>query len=237
MSRNDHFATTRWTMIRAAGAGDADRPPAWEALCQTYWFPLYAYVRRRGCSREDAEDLTQMFFAKLLERDDFGRLESGQGKFRAFLLASLKHFLANEWDRAKRLKRGGGTIRLSLDWETADSRFEIADVGAVSPDQAFDREWALELLERVIVTLREEWQTEGKGETFDALKSFLTADRNDASYGEIAQSLGVQEGALRVTAHRLRKRYRQLLRAAIALTLADEAMVDEEMKALLGAFS
>ena len=174
---DDLFATTRWTMVFAAGKArdeDSSASGALEDLCRIYWFPLYAYVRRRGYVKEDAEDLTQMFFAKLLERPDFSGLHRGEGKFRAFLLASLKHFLANEWDKASALKRGGHLTRLSLDWSTADVRYGLADDGLIGPDKAFDREWALALLERVVAAVREEWVAGGKAERFDEYKCFLT---------------------------------------------------------------
>jgi len=237
---DDLFATTRWTMVFAAGKtcdGDSSASQALEDLCRVYWFPLYAYVRRRGYVKEDAEDLTQMFFAKLLEHPDFSELHRGEGKFRAFLLASLKHFLANEWDKAGALKRGGHLTRLSLDWSSADARFGLADDGAVTPDRAFDREWALALLERVVAAVKEEWVADGKAGRFHEYKCFLTLGKGEVDYAGIAARTGEDEGALRVTAHRLRKRYRHLLREEIKRTLADDAMVDEEMAALLGAFS
>jgi len=234
----DIFATTHWTVVVAAGR---ERSPqatrALEELCRTYWFPLYAYVRRRAYSKEDAEDLTQAFFARLLEQNPFAALHSDKGKFRAFLLASLKHFLANEWDKSQAQKRGGGHARLSLDWETADTHFQVAATNAPTPDQAFDREWAVALLGKVIERLQNECATEGKARLFERLKIFLTAARADAAQREAAEALGMEEGAVRVAVHRLRKRYRQLLRDEIAHTLADDAMVDEEMRALFGAFS
>lgn len=237
---DDLFATTRWTMVFAVGKtreGDSSATEALEDLCQVYWFPLYAYVRRRGYAKEDAEDLTQMFFAKLLERPDFSGLHRGDGRFRAYLLASLKHFLANEWDKASALKRGGHLTRLSLDWSTADARYGLADDALIGPDKAFDREWALALLERVVAALGDEWLADGKAVRFDEYKCFLTLGKGEVDYAGIAARTGEDEASLRVTAHRLRKRYRHLLREEIKRTLADDAMVDEEMAALLGAFS
>ena len=227
------FATTRWTMVRAAGAAADD---ALESLCTAYWFPLYAYVRRHGFSKEDAEDLTQAFFAKLLERHDFAGLKQENGRFRAFLLAALKNFLSNERDRAGRLKRGGNITHLSLDWQGAETQFQIADSGQAPPDAAYDREWAVALLERVISKLREESAAEGKGARFEQLKSFLTLGKGGISYTVAAAALGMDEGAVRVAVHRLRKRYRELLRSEVAETLSDPAMVDEELAVLLGAF-
>ncbi|MEO8614981.1 MAG: sigma-70 family RNA polymerase sigma factor [Luteolibacter sp.] len=231
------FATTRWTIVLAAGdLGTPQSADALEALCQSYWFPLYAYVRRRGHTKEDAEDLTQAFFADLLARRDFVKTDSERGRFRAFLLASLKNFLANEWDKSQRLKRGGSITHFSLDWQSADSQFQIADATMRSPDEIFDREWAVALLERVIVRLRDEWAAEGKAERFDRMKSFLTVGKGEIPYAQAAEEQGIDEGTLRVTVHRLRKRYRELLRKEVADTLADPAMVEEELAVLLGAF-
>jgi RNA polymerase sigma-70 factor (ECF subfamily) len=234
----DIFATTHWTVVLAAGrrhTPQADR--ALEELCRTYWFPLYAYVRRRGHTKEDAEDLTQAFFARFLAKNYLEGLSAERGRFRAFLLASLKHFLANEWDKSQRQKRGGGTAHLSLDWQTADTQFQVAATQEPSPDRAFDREWAVALLAKVIERLRTECEGEGRGKQFAELKVFLTAGKGTLSHAEAARVLGLDEGAVRVAVHRLRKRYRQLLRDEIAQTLADPAAVDEEMRALFGAFT
>jgi len=209
---------------------------ALEELCRTYWFPLYAYVRRQGHSKEDAEDLTQGFFAGFLRRNYLEDLSSQRGRFRAFLLAALKHFLANEWDKTRRQKRGGGVPHLSLDWHSADTQFQVAAANQQSPDAAFDREWATALLAKVIERLRAESATEGKAAHFEELKAFLTAAKGEASYPEAARALEMEETAVRVAVHRLRKRYRQLLRAEIANTLADPAQVDEELRALFSAF-
>ena len=234
----DIFATTHWTVVLAAGRQHSPQAArALEELCRTYWFPLYAYVRRRGYAREDAEDLTQAFFTRLLEKNSFASLDAGKGKFRAFLLASVKHFLANARDKAHTLKRGGGSIPLSLDWQTADTQFQVAATGEPSPDQAFDREWAVALLARVIERLQNECAVDGKANLFEQLKLFLTAGNDEPAQGEVAQALGMEAGAVRVAIHRLRKRYRQLLRDEIAHTLTDQAMVDDEMRALFGAFS
>lgn len=227
------FATTRWTVIRAAGESAGE---ALEDLCSAYWYPLYAYVRRHGFSKEDAEDLTQAFFAKLLERRDMAGLTQENGRFRAFLLAALKHFLANERDRAGRLKRGGNITHLSLDWQSADTQFQITDGGQVPPDAAYDREWALALLERVVVRLGQEFAAEGKAERFEHMKPFLTLGKGEIPYASAAAVLSMDEGAVRVAVHRLRKRYRELLKEEIAHTLSDPAMVEEELAVLLGAF-
>ena len=234
----DIFATTHWTVVLAAGRQRSPQAArALEELCRTYWFPLYAYVRRHGRSKEDAEDLTQAFFARLLEKNPLASLDSEKGKFRAFLLASLKHFLANEYDKTQTQKRGGGNAPLSLDWHTADTQFQVAATNEPSPDKAFDREWALALLAKVIQRLQEECAADGKAKLFEQLKAFLMAGKAESAQREVASALGMEEGAVRVAVHRLRKRYRQLLRDEIANTLADAAMVDEEMRALFGAFS
>ena len=210
---------------------------ALEELCRAYWFPLYAYVRRRGHNKEDAEDLVQAFFARFLAKNHLTGLNAERGRFRAFLLASLKHFLANEWDKVQAQKRGGGVAPLSLDWQTADTKFQVAATNEPSPDKAFDREWALALLAKVIERLQQESAADGKAKLFAELKSFLMAGKNETAQSEVAKALGMEEGAVRVAVHRLRKRYRVLLRDEIAQTLADESSVDEEMRALFGAFT
>lgn len=232
------FATTHWTVVLAAGKRSTPQSDeALEQLCKTYWFPLYAYVRRQGHAKEDAEDLTQAFFARFLAKNYLEGLSAERGRFRAFLLASLKHFLINEWDKSRRQKRGGGVAPLSLDWQTADTRFQVAATNEPSPDKAFDREWALALLSKVIGRLQNECAAQGKAELFEQLKIFLTAGKGSTAQAEIARALDMEEGAVRVTIHRLRKRYRELLRAEIAHTLTDAGDVDEEMRALFGAFS
>ena len=234
----DIFATTHWTVVLAAGKISSPASQhALDELCQTYWFPLYAYVRRRGYAKADAEDLVQAFFARLLEKNFFANADSEKGKFRAFLLASLKHFLANEWDKSQAQKRGGGAAHLSLDWQTADTKFQVAATNEPSPDKAFDREWALALLAKVIERLRKECEADGKIKLFDQLKMCLTAGKADSAQVEVAKVLEMEEGAVRVAIHRLRKRYRVLLRDEIAQTLTDESQVDAEMQALFGAFA
>jgi RNA polymerase sigma-70 factor (ECF subfamily) len=234
----DIFATTHWTVVLAAGKRHTPQSDgALEELCRTYWFPLYAYVRRRGHTKEDAEDSVQAFFARFLAKNYLAGLSAERGRFRAFLLASLKHFLINDWKKSQRKKRGGGETPLSLDWQTADTQFQVAATNEPSPDKAFDREWALVLLAKVIERLRKECEADGKAKLFEQLKIFLTAGKDGTAQAEVAKTLGMEEGAVRVAIHRLRKRYRQLLRDEIAQTLADAADVDEEMRALFGAFS
>ena len=235
--RGDIFATTHWTVVLAAGQRSTPQSAlALEELCRAYWFPLYVYVRRRGHSKEDAEDLTQAFFARLLEKNDFANVNSERGRFRAFLLASLKHFLANEWDKSQRQKRGGCNAHLSLDWQTADTKFQVAVTSEPGSEQAFDREWAVTLLAKVIGRLQQEAETNGHGKQFIRLKNFLTTDQGESSYHEAANHLDMEETAVRVAVHRLRKRYRQLLRDEIFQTLSNPADLEEEMSALFKAF-
>lgn len=224
-------------MLAAGRKATPQAERALEELCRSYWFPLYAYMRRRGYTKADAEDSTQAFFARFLEKNYLATLNSERGRFRAFLLASLKNFLANEWDKSQRLKRGGGAAHLSLDWQSADTKFQVAATNEPSPDKAFDREWAVALLAHVLERLRAECVAEGKGRQFDQLKVFLTAGKGAVPQADVAVALGIDEAAVRVAVHRLRKRYRELLRDEIAHTLADPTQVDEEMRALFGAFS
>lgn len=210
---------------------------ALEELCRTYWYPLYAYVRRHGHSREDAEDLTQGFFAQLLEKNYLEGLTSEKGKFRAFLLVAVKRYLANEWDRANRQKRGGGLAPLSLDWQDADTRYQINPAHELSPDKLYDRAWAVTLLERVIIRLRDENRGEGRAKLYEHLRPFLMMGKSDIPYTQAAVTLGLTEGAVRVAVHRLRRRYRELLREETAQTLSDPAQAAEEMQALFTALA
>jgi len=232
------FATTHWTVVLAAGRRSTPQADvALEELCRTYWYPLYVYVRRHTATREDAEDLTQSFFAKFLEKNYLEGLRSDKGKFRAFLLAALKHFLANEWDRANRQKRGSGITLLSLDWQSADTRYQIDPADNLSPDKLYDRAWAVTLLERVVTRLRQESDSEGKGKLFEQLKPFLMLGKGAIPNAQAAAALDLTEGAVRVAVHRLRRRFRELLRQEIGQTLADPAQTEEEMRALFNAFA
>jgi len=250
----DSFATTRWTVVLTAGRRTTPQADAaLEELCRTYWYPLYAYVRHQGHSKEDAEDLTQAFFARFLEKNYLEGLSSEKGRFRAFLLAALKHFLANEWDRAARQKRGGGAKLLSLDWQDGETRYQAGGAAAgtdsqfpngrklvsvpAAPEKLYDRAWAVTLLERVVARLREEHAAAGKARLFEQLKPFLMVGRvGNPPYAQAAAELGLSEGAARVAVHRLRRRYRELLRDEIAQTLSDPAQVAEELQALFRAF-
>jgi RNA polymerase sigma-70 factor (ECF subfamily) len=236
--RDDVFATTHWTVVLAAGRGSSQQADvALEQLCRTYWYPLYVFVRRQTATREDAEDLTQAFFARFLEKNYLEKLDSEKGRFRAFLLASLKHFLANEWDKANRQKRGGGQAALSLDWKDADTRYHIDPADNLSPDKLYDRAWAVTLLERVIARLRDESVAEGKSRLFDELKPFLMVGKSAVPYEQAGAALAMSESAVRVAVHRLRKRYRELLRQEIGQTLSEPAQAEEEMRTLFSAFA
>jgi len=234
---DDRFATTRWTMVMNAGRhGSVEAEQALSALCEAYWFPIYSFIRRQGKTKEDAEDLAQSFFASLLDRQGLGRPDQSNGKFRSYLLAAVKNFLANSRDRDHALKRGGRITHLSLDWESADSRFSLVNQHSGSPDQDFDREWALALLARVISLLGAEFSRTGRDGEFTVLKEYLTGGKGDLPYDDAARTLGMEAGAIRVRVHRLRKRYRELLKQEIASTLLDPSMVDEELSSLMVAF-
>ena len=234
----DVFATTRWTVVLAAGRKSSPQSDqALGELCRTYWYPLYAYVRRPGKTKEDAEDLVQGFFARFLEKNYLEGLAAERGRFRAFLLAALKHFLANAHDRAQAQKRGGGTEPLPLDWQDADARYHLDPPDPASPDRAFDRRWALALLERVVTRLRDECAAEGKAHLFEQTKGFLMVGEAVIPYPRAAAELAMEEGAVRVAVHRLRQRYRGILRDEIAQTLDDPAQVAEELRALQAALA
>lgn len=231
-----YFATTRWTVVVAAGRRSSPQSDlALAELCQSYWYPLYSFIRRQGHSKEEAEDLVQAFFERFLARNYLEGLAAERGRFRSFLLASLKHFLANEWDKSQRQKRGGGVVHLSLDWESADERFRLDPPDPSSPDSAYDRAWALALLERVVTRLRDECVADGRAEVFEQTRGYLMLGEAAIPYAEAAARLGFEEGGVRTAVHRLRKRYRELLREELAQTLVEPAQVQEEMRSLRAA--
>ena len=229
------FATTRWSMVLRARGDSSGAPESLAALCEAYWYPLYAFVRRQGHPPHDAQDLTQEFFARLLAKSWLAGVGRERGKFRSWLLASLKHFLANEWDRAQALKRGGQTTLVSFDDRSAEARYRREPADLETADKLYDRRWALTLLDRVLARLREESAQSGKLAQFDALKGALTGEKTP--YAEIAIALETTEGAIKVAVHRLRERYRALLRAEIGETVATPAEIDEELRHLLAALS
>ena len=229
------FVTTHWSVVVSARKKDSpESDAALETLCRTYWYPLYAYVRRQGHSPPDAQDLTQEFFARLLQKDYLKAAAREKGRFRTFLIVALKRFLANEWDRARAQKRGGGQHPLSLDTELAEQRYRIEPVEGATAERVFERRWALTLLDRTMTRLREEFGSAGKGEEFDGLKVCLTAERGEISYAEIAKALGINEGAARVAVHRLRKRFREIFREEIAHTVSSPDEIEEEVRYLMG---
>ncbi len=224
------FATTHWSVVFRAGSADESRSQeALESLCRAYWFPLYAYARRRGYSVEDAQDLTQEFFARVLSRNLFERADRSRGRFRTFLLAAMEHFLANEWDRARALKRGAGQKCVPLQLGDAETRYGIEPADTRSPEQMFEYNWALALLDEVIRKLEAEHLAEGQSDLWNALKPCIVTGASDQSNVERAAALGQSEGAFRVAVHRVRTRYRELLRAEIATTVDSSAEVEAEM--------
>jgi RNA polymerase sigma-70 factor (ECF subfamily) len=228
------FVTTHWSTVIRAGHGDTTHArEALEKLCRTYWYPIYACIRRRGHSPEDSQDLTQSFFLRLLEQHSLANVNPDLGRFRSFLLGALNHFLIDEWKKARTQRRGSGRQILSLDWAAAEQRFDMEPVDNATPDKAFDRNWATALLEEVLNQLEEEYQREGKLEMFQALKQTLTGARESLPYAGLAERLGMADGALRVAVHRLRKRYRALLEAEIANTVSSRDEVKHEMTYLL----
>ena len=229
------FVTTHWSLVLSArGNESVESAAALEQLCRVYWYPLYAYIRRSGQSKENAEDLTQAFFARLLKKKSLDAAQQERGRFRSFLLVALKRFLTNEWQYDHAQKRGGFQTRVSLDTELGERKFQ-SEIAApeIPPDRAFERRWALTLLEQTMRRLRAEFEIAGKISEFERLKIFLTADKNEIPYATVAEEFGVSESTLRVTVHRLRKRYRELFREEIAHTLAEGESVDEELRYLL----
>jgi RNA polymerase sigma factor (sigma-70 family) len=236
-SANAHrgFATTRWSVVIAAAGGDPGALAALGELCGRYWYPIYAFVRRQGHSPHDAQDLTQEFFARLIEKDWLADVAQERGRFRSWLLASMRHFLANEWSRARAQKRGGGEPVVSLDETDAEGRYlhEPADVADAT--QLFERRWALTLLDDVLARLESEMIAAGKGDHFSAMKAALTGGL--VAFPDVARQLSMSEGAVRVAVHRLRERYRLLLRAAVADTVETAAEVEAELQHLFAALS
>ena len=232
------FATTHWTVVLEAGRSDSPQAAAaLETLCRAYWYPLYSFVRRQVRDPQTAQDLTQEFFARLLAKDSLAGVDRRKGRFRSFLLAALKHFLADEWDRWRRLKRGGGQPLLSLDETTAEGRYRLEPAHDLTPERQYDRRYALTVLDRVLARLEEEFAAAGKRPLFEALQGSLVGDENVAPYTETGKRLHMSEAAVKVAAHRLRQRYRELLRAEIADTVASPAEIEDELRQLLAALA
>ncbi len=232
------FSSTRWgTVVAAGGVANPAAESALEALCQTYWYPLYAYVRRTGRNAEEAQDLTQEFFAGFLQRSGFSVADHARGRLRTFLLTSMKHFLANEWKKEHRLKRGGSRTILSLDAAEAENRLAGEPAESVTPEVIYERHWASSLLQQVMQILGEECAAAGHTAQFEQLKASLWGENQLASQAEIAARLGMTESAYRVAAHRMRARYRELLRREIAHTVGNVAEVDDELRHLVAVMS
>jgi RNA polymerase sigma-70 factor (ECF subfamily) len=227
------FVTTHWSVVLSAGQSDTPRAlDALSKLCQTYWYPLYAYVRGRGHCREDAQDLTQAFFARLLEKKWIGSADREKGRFRSFLLTAMKRFLADEWDKVRAQKRGGGVPLLPLQFDTAETRLSREPVDDVTPEQSFERRWVLTLLDEVLKRLRMEYKQEGNTELFAELNPCLVGDRTSLPYAELARKLALTESAVKSAVHRLRQRYRKLLREEIGQTVAAPGEVEDELRHL-----
>ena len=234
----DSFHTTRWSVVLAAGqSAEPAAGAALATLCQSYWFPLYAYIRRRSATIDEAQDLTQEFFVRLLEKDTLAVAAPDRGRFRAFLLTALKHFLANQADKAHAQKRGGGRSPLSLDFDAGESRYHREPSHALTAETLFERQWTLTLLDRVMSALEAELSAAGRLPQFEVLREFIVRGSGDASYIQAAEALGINEPAARTAAHRLRRRYRELLRAEIAETVADESEIDAEIRRLFASLA
>ena len=229
------FLTTHWSVVLAAkDKSSPESVAALEVLCRTYWYPLYAFVRHQGHSPSDAQDLTQEFFARLLAKEFLRAADREKGRFRTFLRVALRRFLANEWDYARRLKRGGGRAPLPLDTTAAEHRYQEERDDALAPDRLYEQRWARALLEEVLARLRAEYAAGGNSTEFEQLKGALTAERGGIAYDQLAATLELSEGAARVAVHRLRKRFRVLFRAAVAETVSPPEEVEDELRYVVG---
>jgi RNA polymerase sigma factor (sigma-70 family) len=224
------FPSTLWTIVRSAR--DARCGQALETLCRAYWYPLYAYAQRQGHRPEDAQDLTQEFFSRLLADESLASVHESKGRFRSFLLASFKHLLANEWKRTQRQKRGGGQMHFSLDEELAEGRYQPELMDHLDPERLYEKRWAETLLQRVLDRLRDEWEHKEGTRHFDDLKSFLIDKKGTTPFAEAATRLGVSEASLKWGVHKLRQRYRELVREEIAQTVSSPEEVDDEIRHL-----
>ncbi len=231
------FATTHWSVVLSArGGASSGSAAALEQLCRAYWYPLYAFARRSGHSPADAEDLTQGFFAKLLEKDYLRTADSERGRFRTFLLTAFKRYMANDWDREHTLKRGGFAARIAIDQQFAESQFATDPAIQGQPEAWYDRQWALTLLERTLKALEQEYRESGRTVLFENLRAVLTGDSDGLPYADIAQRLNLTEAAVKMAVHRLRNRYREILKREISETVASPEDADAELKHLLAVF-
>ncbi len=232
------FTTTHWSVVVAAREPDAPQAAAALAeLCRTYWYPLYAFVRRKGHSSHDAQDLTQAFFARLLEKNYVAQADRERGRFRTYLLAALTHFLADEWDKAHRLKRGGGREMISFDAASAEERYRLEPIDQLDAAKLYERRWVTTLFNQVLARLEDEFRDSGKGGLFGQLKGSLLAEDSGMSYAELGTRLGLTEDAVKQAVHRMRRRYRELFREEIAQTVAGPGEVDDELKHLYAVLS
>jgi RNA polymerase sigma-70 factor (ECF subfamily) len=231
---SDWFTATHWSVVLTARqSGSPAAFQALERLCRTYWYPLYAFVRRQGYSPEDAQDLTQSFFERVLEKNYFGQVGRERGRFRAFLLASLKHFLSDQRDRDRAAKRGGGKLRLSLDAQEGEERYQLEPADTMTPEKLYERRWALGVLAQARARLRDEFSAAGKSDLYEELNGFETGERKDLTYAEVGRRLSLSESAIKSAALRLRQRYGELIRDEIAQTVATASEIDEEIRHLL----
>jgi DNA-directed RNA polymerase specialized sigma24 family protein len=231
------FATTHWSVVLAASASSSESATALEELCRTYWYPLYAYVRRCGHSAHDAQDSTQAFFVDLFQKNYLRAADRERGRFRSFLLTALRHFLAHEWEKARAAKRGGGQVLLPLDEATAESCYQGELANSESPEILFDRAWALRVFEQALKALRQEFADRGKLDQFEQLKSYLTEEPGPGAYANLGAELQLSPNAVAVTVHRLRQRYGELVREAVAHTVAQPSLVEEELRYLISLVS
>ena len=230
------FVTTHWSVVLAAKQSDSSQAAAaLEKLCRTYWYPLYAFLRRKGRSPHDAQDLTQAFFAHLFARSFLENVGPQKGKFRSFLLAALQHFISDEWDKARAAKRGGGQMFISIDDHNAEELYLLEPDASAPAERVFERRWALTLLAQALARLREEFVAAGRTREFDHLKVFLSTLTSDGAYDSVAANLGLAADAVAVKVHRLRQRYGELIRAEIAHTVASPADIEEELRHLFDA--
>jgi RNA polymerase sigma-70 factor (ECF subfamily) len=232
------FHTTHWSQVVRASAEDS--PSGQEALaklCQAYWYPLYAYVRRRGHAPHEAEDLTQSFFARLLEKEYLKQADRDRGRFRTFLLSSLGHFLDNEWDRDKTLKRGGGYSFISWDAQPSEERYREEPFHHLTPEKMYERRWATTVLEAALEELKQAYEARGRGQLFEALQIYLSGDRQAQPQAEVAVRLGLSESALKVAIHRLRRNFGKCLRAQVAHTVSSPDQIDDELRHALASLS
>jgi RNA polymerase sigma factor (sigma-70 family) len=227
------FHTTHWSLILAAREGNSPQAnAALESLCRAYWYPLYVFVRRRGFSVEDAQDLTQEFFARLLQRDFLRGVAREKGRFRSFMLASLKNFLVTDWRRGQRAKRGGGLHFVSWDELRAEERYALEPVSEVTPEDLYEQRWALAVVEQAMIRLRQEFEAAGKAGHFDTLKQWLAREATGADYEALGGQWGVSSGAVSVAVHRLRKRFAEILRTVVAHTVVGPDEVEDEVQLL-----